>query len=161
MLGFEKYYLNTALTDEVLLAGKWFRSGDIAHINEENHIVIRGRIKDCISRGTRKIWPTNIEYTIMKMYGMKDVIVLGVPDERLYEEICVCYVTIPGHEITPADVKQFCAGNFIEHDAIDGLGEMPKYFLRFHSLPKLGNGKINKSQMRHIAVQQLQLGDQM
>jgi fatty-acyl-CoA synthase len=161
MLGFEKYYKDTVITDKVLLAGKWFRSGDIAHVNEDNHIVIKGRINDCISRGTRKIWPSNIENIIMKMNGLKDVIVVGVPDKRLYEEICVCYVTSPGHNILPTEVKQYCIENFIEHDAIDGLGEMPKYFHRFHSLPKLGNGKVNKIQLRNDAVQQLKLDDQM
>jgi hypothetical protein len=51
--------------------------------------------------------------------------------------------------------------NFIEHDAIDGIGEMPKYFLRFGSLPKLNTGKINKAQLRINAIQQLGLDDTM
>jgi acyl-CoA synthetase (AMP-forming)/AMP-acid ligase II len=105
--------------------------------------------------------PENIERVITTMDGMEDVIAVGVPDRRLYEEICVCYVASPGHEIPPTNVKQFCMEKFIEHDAIDGLGEMPKYFLQFHSLPKLGNGKINKIQLRNDAVQQLKLDDQM
>jgi hypothetical protein len=36
--------------------------------------------------------------------------------------------------------------NFIEHNVIDGLEEMPKYFLRFHSLPNICNGKTNIQQ---------------
>jgi fatty-acyl-CoA synthase len=155
MLGFQKYYQNTALTDEVLLAGKWFRSGDIAHIDESNHIVIKGRIKDCISRGTREIMLGNIERVITTMDGMKDVIAVGVLDKRLFEEICACYVTSPGHKFPPTNMKQFCMEKFIEHNAIYGLGEMPKYFLQFHSLSKLGNEKINKIQLRNDAVHQL------
>ncbi|XP_048740748.2 medium-chain acyl-CoA ligase ACSF2, mitochondrial-like [Ostrea edulis] len=159
MCGFEKYYKNTSLTEEVILPGKWFRSGDIAHINERSHIILKGRIKDCISRGTRKIIPSSIEQIILRKNGIRNVIVVGVPDKRLYEEICVCYVTDPGLEISPTDVKQFCLGEFVGHDAIDGLGEMPKYFVRFHSLPMLSNGKINKQQVRIDAIQQLELVD--
>ncbi|XP_048742758.2 medium-chain acyl-CoA ligase ACSF2, mitochondrial-like [Ostrea edulis] len=159
--GFEKYYQNTDLTDEVLLPGKWFRSGDIAQINEHDHIIIKGRSKDCISRGTRKILPSSIEEIVITKNGIKNVFVVGVPDKRLYEEICVCYVTDPRYEISPTDIKQFCMEKFVGHDAIDGLGEMPKYFLRFHSLPMLDNGKIDKRQLRTNAIQQLGLTDQM
>ncbi|XP_048741574.2 medium-chain acyl-CoA ligase ACSF2, mitochondrial-like [Ostrea edulis] len=159
--GLEKFYRNTGNTDEVLLPGKWFRSGDIAHINEDNHIILKGRMKEYISRGTRKIMPSSIEEVIITMNGIRNAIVVGVPDKRLYEEVCVCYVTDPGHEISPTDVKQFCLENFVGHDAIDGLGEMPMYFIRFHSLPMLVNGKINKNQMRINAIQQLELLDQM
>jgi acyl-CoA synthetase (AMP-forming)/AMP-acid ligase II len=161
IFGFEKYYKSTEFTETVVMPGKWFRSGDIANINEDNHILIKGRIKDCISRGTRKIMPSSIEDVIITMKGIKNVVVVGVPDKRLFEEICVCYVTDPEQEISPNNVKEFCVEKFIEHDAIDGLGEMPKYFLLFRSLPKLGNGKIDKLQLRNTATQQLGLSDQM
>jgi fatty-acyl-CoA synthase len=159
--GFEKYYDNPALTNEAILPGKWFRSGDIAHINEDNHIIIKGRIKDCICRGTRKIIPKSIEEIIRTMDGMKNVIVIGVPDKRLYEEICVCYVTDQNFKISPSDVKHFCMEHFIGEDAIDGLGEMPKYFIRFHTLPMIANGKIDKRQLRSDAMKLLELDDDM
>jgi acyl-CoA synthetase (AMP-forming)/AMP-acid ligase II len=95
------------------------------------------------------------------MNGMQIVIAVGVPDKRLYEEVCICYVTDSGNDISPNDVKKFCMENFIGRDALDGLGEMPKYFLRFHSLPKLSNGKINKRQLSIDAIQLLGLNDEM
>jgi acyl-CoA synthetase (AMP-forming)/AMP-acid ligase II len=95
------------------------------------------------------------------MNGMQIVIAVGVPDKRLYEEVCVCYVTDSEKDVSPTDVEEFCMENFIGHDAIDGLGEMPKYFLRFYTLPKLSNGKINKRQLRIDAIKQLGLEDQM
>ncbi|XP_056001798.1 medium-chain acyl-CoA ligase ACSF2, mitochondrial-like [Ostrea edulis] len=160
LYGFEKYYENPESTGDVLLPGMWFRSGDIAHINDQNNIMIKGRIKHCIFRGTRKIMPISIEKLIRRMIGIKNLIVVGVPDNRLYEEICVCYVTDPWIENSPSDVKQFCMENVIGSDSIDGLGEMPKYFLRFHSLPMLENGKVNRWQLRIDAIEQLELVDQ-
>jgi fatty-acyl-CoA synthase len=161
MCGFEKYYKNSEVNKKVLLPGSWFCSGDIGYIDEYNHIIIQGRIKDYISRGTRKIHPSSIEEIIITKTGIKDVCVVGVPDRRLYEEICVCYVTNSEHEISPSDVNQFCSKTFIGHHAVDGLGDLPKYFLRFHSLPLLDNGKINKRQLRIDAIQQLSLENQM
>lgn len=160
--GFEKYYKKKGLLEEDLLPGNWFRSGDIAHINEDNHIVIKGRINEYISRGISKILPSSIEDRIMTMHGIKDAIVLGVPDMRLYEEICVCFVTDPEHETYPTNVKEFCLEIFVSaHDAIDDRGQMSKYFLRFHSLPMLVNGQINRMQLRSDTIQQLELADQM
>ncbi|XP_056001801.1 medium-chain acyl-CoA ligase ACSF2, mitochondrial-like [Ostrea edulis] len=160
--GFEKYYKDTDLTDEVLLPGKWFRSGDIAYINKDSHIVIKGRVKEFISRGTEKIMPSSIEEVIQKKNGVKIAIAVGVPDKRLYEKICVCYVTDPGQDILPCEVKQFCIENFVGQEAmIDDIGKMPKYFLRFHSLPMLATGKINKKRLKMDAIQQLNLIDQM
>ncbi|XP_056001776.1 medium-chain acyl-CoA ligase ACSF2, mitochondrial-like [Ostrea edulis] len=152
---FNGYYKDKELNDEVFLPGKWFRSGDTGHINDQNHIVIEGRIKDVISRGTRKIMPCAVEEVIMQMNGIRHVVVIGVPDKRLYEEICVCYVTEPGHDLAPSDVKQFCKENFTGCESIDGLGEMPTYFLRFCSLPMFDVGKINKRRVRTDAIQQL------
>ncbi|XP_061179445.1 medium-chain acyl-CoA ligase ACSF2, mitochondrial-like [Saccostrea echinata] len=152
---FNGYYRNKDLNGEAFLSGKWFRSGDTGHVNEENHIVIEGRIKDVISRGTRKIMPCTIEEIIMQMNGIKRVAVVGVPDKRLYEEICVCYVTEPGNDISPSNVKQYCKENFGVYESLDGLGEMPAYFLRFCKLPMFEVGKINKRRVRSDAIQQL------
>lgn len=140
MCDFEKYYKNRKLNDGVILSGTWFRSGDIAHINGFNHIVIKGRMNDCISRGTRKILPGSIEDLIITMKGIRIVVVVGIPDKRLYEEIGVCYVTDREQEISPTNLKQFCMDMFVRHDAIGGFGEVPKYFLPFDSMPMLGNG---------------------
>jgi acyl-CoA synthetase (AMP-forming)/AMP-acid ligase II len=159
--GFEKYDKNPEINKEVLLPGMWFRTGDVGHINEHNHIIIQGRTKDFISRGARKILPSSIEEIIITKSGIKDVCVVGVPDRRLHEEICVCYVTNPEHHISPADVKQFCEEKFIGHHAADGHGKMPRYFLRFHSLPLVAIGKINKRQLRIDAIKLLDLDDQV
>ncbi|XP_048739632.2 putative acyl--CoA ligase YdaB [Ostrea edulis] len=152
---FNGYYKNKELNDEVFLPGKWFRAGDTGHINDQNHIVLEGRIKDVISRGTRKTMPYRIEKVIMQMNGIRHVAVIGVPDKRLYEEICVCYVTEPGHDISPADVEQFCKENFTGFESLDGLGEMPTYFLRFFNFSMSDNGKIKKKVLRTDAILRL------
>jgi long-subunit acyl-CoA synthetase (AMP-forming) len=54
IFGFEKYYKSSEFNKEVIMPGMWFRAGDIAHINEHNNIIIKGRIKDCISQGQGK-----------------------------------------------------------------------------------------------------------
>jgi acyl-CoA synthetase (AMP-forming)/AMP-acid ligase II len=95
----------------------------------------------------------------MTKTGMKHVVVVGVPDKR-FHEVCVCYVTEPGQEMSPEDLKQFYK-NLVGQDTMAGLEEMPKYFLRFKYLPMLGNGKINKQQVRFDAIQQLQLSEKM
>jgi hypothetical protein len=60
--------------------------------------------------------------------------VVGVPDRRFYEEICVCFVTNSECEVSPTDVKQFCMEKFIGHRAVDGLGEIPYESTACHCL---------------------------
>lgn len=152
---FNGYYQNEDLNKEAFLPGKWFRSGDVGHITKDGHIIIEGRTKDVISRGTQRIMPCTIEDVILQMNGIKFAIVVGVPDKRLYEEVCVCYVTEPGFDLSPSDLKQFCKDNFVMYDSTGGLAEAPTYFLRFCKIPLLDVGKINKRKVKADAIQRL------
>ncbi|XP_048742859.2 medium-chain acyl-CoA ligase ACSF2, mitochondrial-like [Ostrea edulis] len=85
--GFEKYYKDTDLTDEVLLSGKWFRSGDIVCLDKNNHILIKGRVTEFICRGTKKIMPGSIEEVIQKKNGNDLAGGRVIPDPILCEKI--------------------------------------------------------------------------
>ncbi|OWF44606.1 acyl-CoA synthetase family member 2, mitochondrial-like [Mizuhopecten yessoensis] len=135
------YFANENLTKDVFTEERWFRTGDVGKISG-GHLTIMGRETDAISRGTRKIYPGMLEYLIKQMEFVKDVCIVAVPDKRLYEEICVCFTT--SVKLTPDDVQQYCQQNLFTTSTVDGLGEMPTYFLLFEEFPKLNNGKPDK-----------------
>ena len=69
-VAFQKYYKNLEASRKIFLSGQWFRTGDIVVITKLNRIVIKGRIKNVISRGVAKIFPEMIEKTLSEMEGI-------------------------------------------------------------------------------------------
>ncbi|XP_033729132.1 medium-chain acyl-CoA ligase ACSF2, mitochondrial-like [Pecten maximus] len=153
------YFANDELTKATFTPSGWFKTGDIGYLREEGALFITGRKKDIISRGTRKIMPAGIEDKVKDMPGIKQVVVVGVPDDLLLEEICVCFSSVEGKDVTPAAVEEFCKNVYLKEETADGMGEMPKYFQRFESFPLLHNGKMNKVQLKLNAAQNLKLGN--
>ena len=150
-----KYLNNEAMSKALRCEGAWLRTGDIGKITDKGHLVIKGREKDIISRGTRKIIPRFIEDIVKDRQGIKIAIVVGVPDQRLGEEVCLCFTQEEGKSVSVHDMKLFCHERFVQKDAIDGLGDMPTYFLKFEDFPKLPNGKIDKQTLKKRAYELL------
>ena len=152
---FQKYYKNPEASQKAFLSGQWFRTGDIAVITKSNRIVIKGRIKNVISRGSAKIFPEMIEKTLSEMNGISHVVIVPVPDKRLYQEIVVCFVVKDNCDVTEDDVKEFSAQKFDVTNSADGYGVMPGYFLKFKNFPILGSGKPEKKQIQLEALRRL------
>ncbi|XP_061179259.1 medium-chain acyl-CoA ligase ACSF2, mitochondrial-like [Saccostrea echinata] len=155
---FRGYFKNEEVNKTSFLGNRWFRSGDTAIVTEDDRVIIQGRIKDIISRGTRKIMPDAVEDTVIQMGGLLHVAVVPVPDKRLYEEVCLCFVPEKESGVTVTDVKRFCDENFEVRQSADGLGEKPTYFLQFDSFPMLDTGKPNKRMIKLEAENRIKTG---
>ena len=86
-----------------------------------------------------------IEKIVSEMNGISQVVV--VPDKRLYQEICVCFMVKDNCDVTEDDVKEFSAQKFDVKNSVDGYGVMPGYFLK-KDFPILGSGKPEKKQIQ-------------
>lgn len=145
-------------TKDSFTANNWFRMGDLGRITDDGTLVVIGRDKDIISRGTRKIYPSHIEDVILKLPGLKSVVVIAVPDKYFGEEVCACFTVDDGVELHEVDVKQHCENKFLSGEqATDGIGEMPKYFVKFTSFNTVENGKVDKIKIKRKAISQLNL----
>ncbi|OWF56071.1 uncharacterized protein LOC110452055 [Mizuhopecten yessoensis] len=152
-----EYYGDQQLTANSFATGAWFRTGDIGKISCNDSLVIIGREKDVISRGGRKIYPGMLEDLIKHIPFIKYVCVVPVPDRRLYEEICVCFMRSDASEMTKEDVKKFCEEHLYADGTVDGIGVMPAYYVQFEEFPLLSNGKPDKGAIRDEAVNRLHL----
>ena len=74
-----------SVDDERLDADGWFRTGDLARIDEDGFCWIEGRVSEMINRGGLKVYPAAVEEVLRTAPGVRDVAVGGVPDERLGE----------------------------------------------------------------------------
>lgn len=126
----------------------WFRTGDVAYIDEEGFVFIVDRIKDLIIRGGENIGCGQVEAALLLHPDVLEAAVYAVPDERLGEAVGA---TVYG---TPALRSTALLAFLGQHLA---RFELPTH-LRISStpLPRTPSGKILKRQVKDAALAELQ-----
>jgi non-ribosomal peptide synthetase component E (peptide arylation enzyme) len=85
----------------------WFRTGDLARLDEENNIILTGRKKEVIIRGGQNIYPAEIEGLLFMHPKVKHVAVVPMPDLIMGEKACAFVVTKDKEEFTFDDMTAF------------------------------------------------------
>ncbi|XP_053424705.1 medium-chain acyl-CoA ligase ACSF2, mitochondrial isoform X2 [Nycticebus coucang] len=147
MLG---YWGERQKTEEVVGQDKWYRTGDIAMMDEQGFCKIVGRSKDMIIRGGENIYPAELEDFFHTHPQVQEVQVVGVKDSRMGEEICACIRLKNGEETTAEEIKAFCKGK-ISHFKI------PRYIVFVTNYPLTVSGKIQKFKLREQMERHLNL----
>ncbi|XP_066470819.1 medium-chain acyl-CoA ligase ACSF2, mitochondrial [Tiliqua scincoides] len=147
MLG---YWADPNKTSEVLNDEKWYKTGDIAVLDEHGYCRIVGRCRDMIIRGGENIYPAELEQFLHTHPKIQEVQVVGVKDDRMGEEICASIKVKAGEDCTVEEVKAFCKGK-ISHFKI------PRYIVFVKDFPLTVSGKIQKYKLREQMEKQLQL----
>jgi fatty-acyl-CoA synthase len=147
MLG---YWGNPKATGEAIDAGRWMHTGDLATMDAEGYVNIVGRSKDMIIRGGENIYPREIEEFLYGHPKIKDVQVVGVPDERYGEEVMAWVILRPNEEASGDELRDFCRGKIAHY-------KIPRYWRFTDSFPMTVTGKIQKFKMREAAIEELGL----
>lgn len=132
------YYKNPEATAETLRDG-WLYTGDMAEIDADGFIWLVDRKKDVIISGGENLYPVQIEDFIRTNPKVKDVAVIGIPNERLGEIACAVVEAKPGDELTEDEMQQFCL-------ALPRYKRPRKYI--FAEVPRNPTGKIEKPLLR-------------
>ncbi|OWF51560.1 uncharacterized protein LOC110448979 isoform X1 [Mizuhopecten yessoensis] len=133
--------------------GGWFRTGDIGLITENSKLFVKGKATDVIKRGGLKVLTSMVETAMSDLPDVREVVVLAVPDARLLEEVCACYILEDKTKTTDVELDQKC--RLALGDNV--LGSSPSYFLRFDEFPKLINGKTDKINLKKRVLERLNL----
>ncbi len=144
------YHNNPKGTAEVIDEAKWLHSGDLATMDERGYCKITGRAKEMIIRGGENVYPREIEEFLFTHPKVKNVQVIGVPDEKYGEEIQAWVQLRDGEESTEEEIRAYCKGK-IAHFKI------PRYVKFVTEYPMTVTGKIQKYKMREAAVKELGL----
>jgi fatty-acyl-CoA synthase len=131
-------------------ADGWMHTGDLGVMDDDGYVAITGRIKDLIIRGGENISPREVEEFLYSHPDIRDVQVVGVPDERYGEAVCAFVQPRAGASVTADAVRAFCEGR-IAHFKI------PRYVLCVDEFPMTVTGKIQKYKLRELAHDQLHL----
>lgn len=101
------YFNNDAANKSAFTSDGWFKTGDIAIIDDQGNISICGRVKDLINRGGIKINPTDIESLVDSHDSVLQSAVVPMPDDVLGEKACLFVVLRPGHSITLDEINAY------------------------------------------------------
>ncbi len=92
------------------MADGWFRTGDVARMDDEGYFTIVDRKKDQINTAGFKVWPREVEEVIYAHPAVKLVAVIGVEDSYRGEVVKACVVLKEGRRgrVTEAELVAFC-----------------------------------------------------
>ncbi|MGK5631737.1 AMP-binding protein, partial [Streptomyces sp. URMC 123] len=139
MLG---YWDEPERTAEVVDAARWMHTGDLATMAEDGCVRIVGRIKDMIIRGGENVSPREVEELLHTHPAIADVQVVGVPDERLGEEIAACVILADGASgIDREEIAEYCRGRLARY-------KVPRHVVVMTEFPLTASGKVRKSALR-------------
>ncbi|MEV6260858.1 AMP-binding protein [Streptomyces sp. NPDC051784] len=139
MLG---YWEQPERTAEVLDAGRWMHTGDLAVMREDGYVQITGRIKDMIIRGGENVYPREIEEFLHGHPKIADVQVVGVPDERYGEEILACVIPRdPADPPTRDEIAAYCRERLAHY-------KIPRRLRILDAFPMTVSGKVRKVELR-------------
>jgi fatty-acyl-CoA synthase len=144
------YYKMPEETGKAIDADGWLHTGDLASMSEEGYYKITGRLKDMIIRGGENIYPKEIEELIYTHPQVRDVQVIGVPNEKYGEVVLAAIILIEDAILTEEEIRQFVAENVARH-------KVPQYVEFVDSFPMNAAGKIQKFKMREQAIEKYNL----
>jgi fatty-acyl-CoA synthase len=128
----------------------WFRSGDIARMDEEGFIYIEDRMKDMYISAGENVYPAEIENLIYQMPEIVEVAVIGVPDTKWGETGCAVAVIKQDCEVCLEDMTAHLDGKL-------GKYKWPGHIHFVTELPRNATGKVLKFELRESVTGLLKL----
>ncbi|MGA8844984.1 MAG: FadD3 family acyl-CoA ligase [Nocardioides sp.] len=137
MLG---YLDDPEATAEAIDAEGWLHTGDVGVLDEHGNLRITDRLKDMYISGGFNVYPAEVEQALLRMDGVADVAVVGVPDQRM-GEVGKAYVVAGAEGLDPAAVVEFAKERLANF-------KVPHHVELIDVLPRNLSGKVLKTQLR-------------
>ena len=142
------YYKMPEATSQAIDKDGWLHSGDICMRTQDGYYKVTGRLKDMIIRGGENLYPREIEEFYLTNPKVKDIQVVGVPDEKYGEECCAWIILHKGETATETEMREYGNASIARH-------KVPKYFLFVNEFPMNAAGKILKYKMREESIEKI------
>jgi len=130
------HYLNDPdATSRAFSADGWFKTGDLAYVNEFGELFFVERAGNAIRRSGEFISAAEVEATLLKHPGISDVCVVGVPDDLRGQEVRACIVRAPGSAVTAQEIFDHCLALLTKF-------KVPRYIDFWEEFPRTSSFKI-------------------
>jgi acyl-CoA synthetase (AMP-forming)/AMP-acid ligase II len=123
----------------------WFYPGDLASLDEDGFLYLKGRIKDMIIRGGVNIFPGDVEKVLLECEAVSDAAVVGAPSREFGEELAAFVVSTVG--ITREALLEHCRTRLAPY-------KVPRIVHFMEALPRNSSGKVLKADLVQLAGNQ-------
>jgi long-chain acyl-CoA synthetase len=138
MLG---YWNQVVATAEVIDSEGWFKTGDIAVIQEDGFIRIVDRKKDMIIVSGFNVYPNEVEKILLSHKDIIEAAVISIPDRETGEAVKAFLVLAEGSDLDDQSIKAFCKKSLTPY-------KVPRHYEYRNELPKSSVGKILRRELR-------------
>src|SRR5450756_690338 len=134
------YFDGPQATERAFVDG-WYRTGDVARVDEDGYLFIVDRIKDMIVSGGENVYSKEVEDAIASNPEVAEVAVVGKPHPVWGETVAALVVPKKNGGLTVDDLKSFLAERLAKY-------KIPRVFRFVDALPYTATGKVMKYQLR-------------
>jgi long-chain acyl-CoA synthetase len=120
----------------------WFHTGDLGFVDAEGLVYVVDRLKDVVIRGGENVYCAEVEAVLFEHPGVEDVAIIGLPDDRLGEQVAAVVKPRPGTSPGADDLRAFVAGRLARFKVPDEV------IFRDEPLPRTATGKVLKRDLR-------------
>lgn len=133
------YHRQPEATAEAFQGG-WFHTGDLGYVDDDGFVFVVDRKKELVIRGGYNVYPREVEEALYGHPAVAEAAVVGVPHERLGEEVKAYVALKPGHAVTPDELVGYCRDRLAAY-------KYPRSVEVLDELPKNATGKISKREL--------------
>ena len=134
------YWERPDATEAAIDADGWFRTGDMAKVDEDGYFFIVDRKKDMIIRGGYNVYPREVEEVLYEHPAVQEAAVVGIPDDSLGEEVAAAVVLKQGESADATEIKAYVKEQVAAY-------KYPRKIWFVDELPKGPTGKILKREI--------------
>ncbi|HEU0206882.1 MAG TPA: long-chain-fatty-acid--CoA ligase [Pseudolysinimonas sp.] len=134
------YWKKPDATAEAFVDG-WYRTGDIATIDDDGFITIVDRMKELVITGGFNVSPTEVEDALRGFSGVADIAVVGIPNDRDGEHVVAAVVPQEGQAVDPTALRAYARENLAAY-------KVPKHIYVVDELPKSLIGKVLRKKVK-------------
>jgi acyl-CoA synthetase (AMP-forming)/AMP-acid ligase II len=144
-VGYYKDPEKTAQTFRTIDGARYSIPGDNATVDADGTLRVLGRGSVCINTGGEKVFPEEVEEVVKLHPGIRDAIVVGVPDERFGEAICAVVEVGPDATLERDDLADHVKGRLASYKA-------PRHVVVVDTIGRAANGKADYGRLRTLAA---------
>ena len=138
-------YWNRPSDTASTMPGGELRTGDVGFMDSEGWFYLVDRKKDMIVASGYKVWPREVEDTLLRHPAVREAAVVGVPDEYRGETVRAYVSLRPGASVTPEELVEFCRSELAAYKYPRAVEIVPE-------LPKTPTGKLLRRELRDLAA---------
>ncbi|MCX5872969.1 MAG: AMP-binding protein [Deltaproteobacteria bacterium] len=137
------YYKNPEAT-KAAFDGTWYKTGDLARIDENGYLFIVDRLKDMIVTGGENVYSKEVEDAIVGLPGVMEAAVIGKQHPDWGETVTCFVVPKKGESLDPEDLKKALSDKLAKY-------KIPREFNIVEELPHTASGKVMKYTLRDVS----------